>query len=246
MTIALVDDSSADRDRLKQILNQYAAIHRLDLDCQCFASGEALLAAYQPFQYTLIFLDIYMDGMTGIETAERLRAVDDDVLLIFLTTSEAHRPSAFSLFASAYLVKPCGEETVFRTMDHLLRLKTEQDGRFVFSYDRQEHSLRFAELVSLVTQGNYLQITSRDGTVYRTRMTASAAEQVLDERFLVLMKGVIVNQDYVSQIAEGACQLHGGAVLPVNLKRQKELQQKLLNYKFAKIRRDTLAGEGQP
>ena len=70
-------------------------------------------------------------------------------------------------------------------------------------------------------------------------MTFSAAEKQLeDRRFLSLMKGVLVNLDYVLQIGDGRCLMQGGAVLPLRLKDEKELQQKWLNYKFAKIRRE--------
>ena len=69
MNIALVDDSSSDRNLFASLLREYASIHRLDLDIESFASAEALLAAYHPLRYTAIFLDVYMEGMSGAEAA---------------------------------------------------------------------------------------------------------------------------------------------------------------------------------
>ena len=186
-----------------------------------------------------------MGGLSGIETAEKLRAVDDDSILIFMTTSESHRSEAFSVFATAYLSKPVTDEKVFRNMDHILRLKTERENRFSFAFDRQEYSLRYSEICSVETDGNYLLIKDREGKTYRTRMTFTHAEQMLDSRFLILMKGIIVNMDYIEQIKETQCVMQGGSVFPLHVKNAKELQQKWLNYKFTVIREATIPSGGR-
>lgn len=243
MRIALVDDEARDREQLEILLRDYAALHRLDLAVESFACGEELLSVSAPFRFAIVFLDIYMEGITGLETAKRLRAADEDVVIVFLTTSEDHRADAFSLFATDYLVKPIREQAVYRTLDHILRLQTGRENRFAFSCGRRDYALPQKELVSLVTDGNYLTVTDCRGGSYRTRMTASTAEKALDQRFLVLLKGVMVNMDYVTQITDSACLIRGGGSLPINVRKAKELRQRLLNYKFAKIRRQSFPGE---
>ena len=78
MNIAIVDDSASDRRHLEQILQKYAAINQLDMNIEHFSGGEAFLNHYQPYQYTIIFLDIFMNGITGIKTAEIIRETDED------------------------------------------------------------------------------------------------------------------------------------------------------------------------
>ena len=243
MNIALVDDFASDRLHLEAILKEYDRIHQLGMGFSHFTNGEELLEAYRPFTYTILFLDIYMGGMSGIETAKRIREMVDTAVLVFLTTSEEHRSDAFSVFASAYLSKPCSEEQVFRFLDHILRLRTANDRRFSFSFDRREYSLSFSDIVSLETDGNYLVITDSKEKKYRTRMTFSAAESQLDNRFLTLLKGIIVNMDYVQRFTENQCWMQGGAVFPLHVKHQKDLKQKWMNYKFAKIREGTALQE---
>ena len=175
MNIAIVDDVAADRLRLERTLREYNSIHSLDMAFCHFANGETLLKDYQPFRYAVIFIDIFMDGISGIETAEAIRKVDDDAVLVFLTTSEAHRPEAFSLFATAYLAKPYSDEQVYRTLDHIFRFRTDAESRFLFSFDRKDYSLRCADIVSLEKDSNYLIVVDRNGRTYRTRMTFYAA-----------------------------------------------------------------------
>lgn len=244
MNIALIDDRDEDRAHLERILKEYDSIHKVGMNFSHFDSGEALLAEYQPFRFAVVFLDIYMDGISGIETAKCIRKVDDDARIVFLTTSEAFRPDAFSVFATSYLVKPCAQAQVFQTLDHIFRLRTSEEGRLSFSYDRQDFSLPYGDVVSLETDGNYLSIADKAGRIYRTRMTFSAAVEQLDSRFLVLMKGVAVNMDRVAQIQDGYCRMLDGRHLPLNVKRQAELKGQWLNYKFTKIREKSAALEG--
>ena len=84
MNIAIVDDSASDRRHLEQILQKYAAINQLDMNIEHFSGGEAFLNHYQPYQYTIIFLDIFMNGITGIKTAEIIRETDEESVLVFL------------------------------------------------------------------------------------------------------------------------------------------------------------------
>ena len=84
MNIALVDDLAAELDRMEGILDEYATSNGLQIDIQRFASAEELLDVYRPYQYTVVFLDIYMDGATGVEAAQRIRQVDADTIIVFL------------------------------------------------------------------------------------------------------------------------------------------------------------------
>ena len=131
MNIAIVDGNETDRLRLERTLKQYAVMNELDCQIDFFSSGEAFLRNYRPFQHVVVFLDINMDGISGIEVAKTLRETDDDTILVFATNSEEHRPEAFSVFATAYLIKPCPDEQVFRLMDHILRRKTKTAQRFL-------------------------------------------------------------------------------------------------------------------
>ncbi len=76
-------------------------------------------------------------------------------------------------------------------------------------------------------------------------MTFSSAEAKMDGRFLTLIKGIIVNMDYIAQICDNRCQMQDGTFFPISIKKQKVLQKTLLNYKFSKIRSESLSAGGQ-
>lgn len=168
MNIAIVDDKSEEREALKTLLTEYTAINSLEIILHEFPSGEIFLSEYTPFTYTVVFLDIYMNGMTGVETAEKIRKTDTDTPVIFLTTSREHMGNAFSVHAFDYIEKPADREKLFTCMDDLLKTKTALYSETLhFSQDRIEHRLPFPDIVSVNTaKTNYLDITDKKGKVY--------------------------------------------------------------------------------
>lgn len=82
---AIVEDSKPDAERLKQLLKK--AFENENISCSCFASGDEFLRAGWREGYQVVFLDICMEGTNGIETAQRLRAADPDLLIVFVTSS---------------------------------------------------------------------------------------------------------------------------------------------------------------
>lgn len=82
-----------------------------------FSSGEEFLGAFTAGKYDLIFLDIYMDGITGMETAKRIRRADHGCRIIFITTSPEFAVESYDVSASFYLLKPIEKNGVFAALD---------------------------------------------------------------------------------------------------------------------------------
>ncbi len=241
MNIAIVDDFAEERTALKTLLIEYAALNALDFSFYEFSTGEALLSKYAPFTYMLIFLDIYMDGMTGLEAAEELRKTDPDTPIIFLTTSKEHMGSAFSIHAFDYIEKPAERERLFKCMDDFLKTKTVLYSQILhFSQGRTEYHLPFPDIVSINTaETNYLNLTDRSGNTFHIRMTFSGICQTLetDNRFLSINRGILVNMDYIIRFESGTCILKNGQEYSVYTKKTKETEQKWQNYIFNRIRK---------
>ena len=109
MRIAIVDDLADERALLREQLAQQLARRGAEAELLEFDSGEAFLAAEKERRFTAAFLDIYMEGMTGMEAARTLRKTDTDCLLVFTTTSTDHALDGFQVRALHYLVKPFAE-----------------------------------------------------------------------------------------------------------------------------------------
>ena len=87
MNIAIVDDIAAERALLRSRLERQLSRRNIQANLLEYDTGEAFLSSCAKLRFAVLFLDIYMDGVNGIETAKQFRSMDTHCLLIFTTTS---------------------------------------------------------------------------------------------------------------------------------------------------------------
>ena len=244
MKIAIADDDPKEIETFKTIINEFARIKQMEIDLSCFCSAEELLADFSDRQYDAVFLDIYMDGMNGIEAAQKIRTVDDQTELIFLTSSRDHMSEAFHAHVFDYIQKPADRDRIFSVLEDLIRKQNIATGipMLSFSARKKDFNLKFSEIKAVSADANYLEIIDRSGNTYHPRMTFSTVSELLlqDPRFLLVLRGILINMDYVISIGEKACQLEGGITLPINAKNSRKIEQAWQDYTFSRIRQDSL------
>ena len=238
MNIALVDDMKMEIIFIRTILKQYSIDRDLEISTTCFHSAEDLLSDYEKGMFDLFFLDIYMEGMSGVEAARQIRETDPDTTIVFLSSSLDFMQDAFYIHAYDYIEKPATKERVYHTMDAVLQKRgIFQSPKFTFSSNRIEYNLSYSDLIMISTgSANYLDILDKYGNTYRTRMTFSSVCHLLEESesFLLVIRGVLVNMDYITDIRDGVCYIKGGIVQPVNGRNCKKIVQMWKDYKSPK------------
>lgn len=250
MNIAIVDDMPRELSRISQIISEYGEEHHIPMDVVTFHSAEDFLASYRPLQYTLIFMDIYMDGMTGVEAAEKIRETDKETLVIFLTTSTDHTFDAFKVHAYQYIIKVPKKETLkadmWRVLDDVTALHSLSEAGITIPVDGNKQTFPFSEIVYAQADKNYIRITDRHGQTHLTRMTFSGMRSLLeqDSRFLQINRGIIINMDCINTFEKDTCVLRGGYHLPINVREQKKLDQIRRNYVFSKLHNRQINGGG--
>ena len=103
--IAIVEDEAAVRDQLTDYVRRYTRQYGTEFEVTCFTDGDEILENYRP-AFDIIFLDVEMKRLNGMETAQRIRELDDDVLLIFITNMAQYAIKGYSVGALDYVLKP--------------------------------------------------------------------------------------------------------------------------------------------
>ena len=112
MRVAVVDDEAKCRAEVENLVEAFGRENGVRLEAVPFSGGEAFLEAFERERFAIVLMDIFMEGMDGLDTAARLRELDKRCPLIFLTSSGDHLPAAFSVHAFEYILKPLTQERV--------------------------------------------------------------------------------------------------------------------------------------
>ena len=105
LKIAVVEDQTEVRESLCQFIRQYAGEQGLQAEVEPFADGAVIAEGYRP-GYDIIFLDVEMPRLGGFGAAERIRAVDPDVVLVFVTNMAQYAIKGYEVDALDYVLKP--------------------------------------------------------------------------------------------------------------------------------------------
>ena len=103
--VAIVEDEAAVRDQLMGYVQRYMRQYDAQIEVTMFTDGVEILEGYRPV-YDIIFLDVEMQHLDGMETASRIRALDSDVLLIFITNMAQYAIKGYEVDALDYVLKP--------------------------------------------------------------------------------------------------------------------------------------------
>lgn len=198
MRIAIVDDITEERKKLRDRLEHSLSNHSVYADIFEFENGECFLAAFEKKRFTVVFLDIYMEGMTGIEVSERLRSVDTGCLLIFTTTSMDHALDGFRVRAMHYLVKPYDETAINSLVDEILHRIPKPDKYMNIKVGSSDVLLHFRDIVYAEHFSHIINIhtTSRKVLAIRQSFSEFTAPLQGDDRFFLCGRGIIVNLEH--------------------------------------------------
>ena len=131
MKIAICDDEVAVSEVTKSLLQQWAIHQSISLSVHCYENGDDLILAQKSECFDLIFLDVLMPLLNGIDTAKELRRQNQNVPIIFLTSSKEFAFDSYEVKALQYLLKPVSPNQLWSIMNDFMVLIKNQKEIFV-------------------------------------------------------------------------------------------------------------------
>lgn len=123
--IAVCDDSIFDRDITKIFIDDYLEAKGYDAEIDTFSSGTDFLKS-DLSKYSLVFLDIYMAGINGVDTARSIVKQKKDIKIIFCSSSPEFVKESFEVDAIRYFIKPIKRQKFQEVMDEFFTNRSEQ------------------------------------------------------------------------------------------------------------------------
>lgn len=200
MRIAVCDDEQAQRAAVCAQLHAWRPAYTVE----SFAEGEGLLQRIrQGARYDLLLLDIALPGKDGISVGEQIRAYDEDVLLLFLTSHEQYVFSSFACGVFDYIMKSAAQERLFAALDRAERLVHKRRHCLTIQTKEGVRRVEVQDLVFVEAYHRHLLLHMRGQTCDTLGKMNALAAQLQPFGFLRCHQGFLVNMQYIQRIEEG-------------------------------------------
>lgn len=227
LRIAVCDDERSAVDNvcgcIQKSLMQFDTEHEISI----YSSGEQLLESNGMFD--LIFLDIEMDGLNGIETAKQLRLKNVDAQIVYITSFSSYTKSAFSVHAFDYIEKPFKYPEIQKVLNDymdlfLRRIETidlESDGKiFVQKIDDiYVFRLESRERIEIFLKESKYYIKAKSLSTFANKLNSS--------QFYRINRDYVVNLNHVKSQNKYEIVLENGEICPLAIKKEAEFKRKL-------------------
>lgn len=150
--------------------------------------------------YDIVFLDVDIDELSGVDIAKRIRLRNDDVEIIFVTAYPDFSIKAYEVFALNYLLKPIDDVVFTRTMNKAVenirnKAVVSKMKYIVVIMKTESYKLYYKDILYFEKNGKYVRIYLADGTVVETRATLNEFEEKVENKhFLRCHRGYLVNK----------------------------------------------------
>lgn len=236
LRLAICDDLPEEREALLALLEQ-APIATV---CAQFASSEELLEAFRPGGFDLLLMDIYMDGMTGVEAVQKIREMDDAIPIAFTTTSTEHTLESYRLSVLKYLEKPVRQKDI-NDLLRLVKLQRDSIPRLTIHQNGTVQKLPLSELLYLEQKGHHVMISRKDGSIVQLYGKLSDLLPQLEEQpFFCPHKSYCVNLAFVRGINEEyqCYDMADGKMVPISRSNRAKAKRAYEDFLFARTRGD--------
>lgn len=235
MKLAIVEDEKEDKTLLVEMAGRWAKEQECSLDITSYNCGESFLTEYIPGMFDLIFMDIFMSGMNGIETVKQLRQKDNQALIVFLTSSEEYIFHATPLHIFDYVQKPYSYHRLSCVLNELVKVLPGLTKKIEFACGTKNVALEICHILYIVANNNDTIFTmSNDVRKYRI-FFSKIADLLEDQRFLTCTRGVILNMDYIQLQERDVFVMSDGRQFPIRRNGRKQIIEAYEHYQFFKL-----------
>lgn len=227
--VAVCDDENEIVNLIEKILMEASEMNHISLDIEVFYSGEALeKAVVNGVRYDLLYLDIHMDGESGIIAAQNIRKVDENLLIIYVSSYDRYLMELFRLDVFDFIKKPIPPDVFIKTFLAAYQRICTRKIYFPFKYKNEEHKILCSEIVFFESSGRQIQIYMKNGEIEIFNDKLNEVEERLQTGkipFIRLHQSYLANFHWIKACTKTKVIMINGQQLPISEDRQKNFKQ---------------------
>lgn len=230
MKIAIVEDEKAEQERLLAYLDRFRKEEAIELETVAYQDPEDFLTAYDG-SFDLLFLDICMPHMSGMDLARQIRKTDPQVLLVFITNLQQFAIEGYSVDAMDFAVKPLKYGRLASILKKAAK-RLDSAGRKIFlSASGALRSLLLSDILYVEVMQHTL-LYHLKGEAVKVYGSLKQAERELgrEQGFVKCNSCYLVNLAHVEAV-DGSFVTVGGDRLLISARRRSELLRSVAEYR---------------
>ncbi len=227
MRVAICDDDKTYVDLISKTLSVYFENRQIYFECYTFNSAEALLA--KPDTFDMVFLDIKMDKINGIQAAQSIMDKNHNTIIFIITAYHQYLDEAMNLNLFRYIDKPFDSARLYQSLDRAIEII---DNLYLQFLDINNNLVKI-----LMKNVVYVEVSMRNTYIYTPEVIYCSKESIryFKEKltasyFVVPHNSYIVNLNFVENFSRADFRLSGGYVIPISQRRQHETRTKFFKY----------------
>ena len=244
--VAICDDEVYFLEELEKLVSVYANEEECELEINIYAEAEKLVEdiVSKGEDYQLLFLDVEMPGMSGMEAAKELRKAGYRDVLCFVTSFDGYALDAFSVESIGYIKKPAKYVDVKRIISKALiqiyynRDVEEAKKRYLkVCTQKEDMMLDTRQILYVEKRRNQCVIHLEEGEVVCYEALKSLYLRLNQQQFCYCHQGYVVNFDKIKEVKQESICFGQGREVPMSRRYQKELRTRHMN-EIYRLRRE--------
>ncbi len=228
--IAVCDDERKQVETIVNLLEQNLSEYNVSVyEIDYYISGQEFLESKKLLDYDIVFLDINMPEINGLEVAKMLKLKKPDILLVFITAFMDYALDGYKLEAMRFLLKDMLEETLPECVEAVIRKLSLQAQKMNYGFIEGNKDILVDRILYIESQRHKLLFN-----VLEAKFVQYSLYGKLDDieaelgiyGFLRIHKSFLVNTKYVQNIANYRVQLYDGRQLPVPREKFQEVKER--------------------
>lgn len=229
LQVGICDDEKEDIRILNDYMKHYEMNYDIEFDITCFSSGNDLLQTINKTPcFQILFLDVEMPGLSGIETATRVREIDmEDVCIIFVSHYPQYMQDSFNVRAFWYLQKPLTYPDIVMILNKILQSYRQSQSKKIIVPAGEEKELvniqNILYIKAVKYEKNRLDFVLTDHTIQSHGTLLQWKQTLSPHGFVTPCRGFLVNMDFIHYICDTKLILTNGTELPLSRRQAREI-----------------------
>lgn len=229
LNIAIVEDTEADRKLLSEYLDRFSKERNVPLSYQTYPNPIPFLDKYEG-NLDVIFFDIKMPQMSGMEAAKKIRAIDSSVIIIFVTSLAQFALEGYSVQALDYLVKPVSYSEFYLKFSRALpRIPKKSEETIIVSTSEGKKVIPIEDLHYVESKGHHLTYHYGNETAIERNTMKDVEKELAGKGFYRINSCYLVHLRDVKKVKGYECQV-GEETLMISQPRKKAFLDALKTY----------------